>query len=207
MKIAVIGQDTINRELLAQGTAPDAELHFVSHTHDMKDADAVIDLLFDTSADRITQLQKWQPALILVNAVTVPLSELPPSFVRINGWPTLLGRTLTEITAQEDDRNKTEEVLRVFNKKPEWVPDMTGFITPRVISMVINEAYFALDEGVSERSEIDIAMKLGTNYPFGPFEWSAKIGLKNIYDLLFRLSKTNPRYEPSPLLTKEALSL
>ena len=48
-------------------------------------------------------------------------------------------------------------------------------------------------------------MKLGTNYPYGPFEWSKKIGLKKIYDLLTLLAKTNARYEPSPLLKKEAL--
>jgi 3-hydroxybutyryl-CoA dehydrogenase len=61
-----------------------------------------------------------------------------------------------------------------------------------------------LNEKVSTKEEIDVAMKLGTNYPYGPFEWSEKIGLKNIYELLFTLSRTSPRYEPAGLLKKVA---
>ena len=72
--------------------------------------------------------------------------------------------------------------------------------------MIINEAYFALESNISTKEEIDIAMKLGTNYPFGPFEWSKKIGLKKIYLLLNELSKQDKRYEPSTLLTNEALT-
>jgi 3-hydroxybutyryl-CoA dehydrogenase len=40
-------------------------------------------------------------------------------------------------------------------------------------------------------------MRLGTNYPFGPFEWSEKIGLENIYDLLNKLAATDDRYTPA----------
>ena len=42
--------------------------------------------------------------------------------------------------------------------------------------MIINEAFLALQEGVSTKEEINTAMKLGTNYPLGPFEWVEKIG-------------------------------
>jgi len=47
-------------------------------------------------------------------------------------------------------------------------------------------------------------MKLGTNYPYGPLEWAAKIGLKNIYAVLQKLSLTDKRYAPSLLLTAAA---
>jgi 3-hydroxybutyryl-CoA dehydrogenase len=73
--------------------------------------------------------------------------------------------------------------------------------------MIINEAYFTLDEKVSSKNEIDTAMKLGTNYPYGPFEWSEKIGLKKVYELLTTLSHSHSRYEPAALLKKEALPL
>ncbi len=46
-------------------------------------------------------------------------------------------------------------------------------------------------------------MKLGTNYPFGPFEWSEIIGLRKIHDLLMALSETDKRYTPAPLLIKD----
>jgi 3-hydroxybutyryl-CoA dehydrogenase len=49
-------------------------------------------------------------------------------------------------------------------------------------------------------------MKLGTNYPFGPFEWAEKIGIRYIYQLLKKLEETDPRYKPASLLEAEALT-
>ena len=69
--------------------------------------------------------------------------------------------------------------------------------------MIINEAYYALGENVSIREDIDIAMKLGTNYPYGPFEWTKLIGLKNIYTLLLEMSRENKRYLPAPAMKEE----
>ena len=72
--------------------------------------------------------------------------------------------------------------------------------------MIINEAYFAIGEDVSSKNEIDLAMKLGTNYPYGPFEWAKKIGLHNIYYLLKTLSNNDNRYIPAKALKQEVLS-
>jgi 3-hydroxybutyryl-CoA dehydrogenase len=72
--------------------------------------------------------------------------------------------------------------------------------------MIINEAYLALAEGVSTKEEINTAMKLGTAYPFGPFDWAEKIGLKNIALLLQKLSSTQPRYTPAAGLLQEAFT-
>ena len=105
----------------------------------------------------------------------------------------------------EIEKKKAETIISKLNRKAEWTPAIPGFITSRVLAMIINEAFFALGEGVSTRTDIDIAMKMGTNYPYGPFEWSEKIGLKNIYSLLVELNKTSKRYEPAPFLKNEAL--
>jgi len=64
------------------------------------------------------------------------------------------------------------------------VEDRVGLVTPRVICMVINEAYYTLEEGTATRNDIDLAMKLGTNYPYDPFEWAKRIGIKNVIELL-----------------------
>jgi 3-hydroxybutyryl-CoA dehydrogenase len=132
------------------------------------------------------------------------LHEINPSFVRINAWNSFLNGELIEACANNDELKKAvQEVFKIFNKKLEWLPDQAGFITPRVISMVINEAFFALSENVSTIKEIDIAMKLGTAYPYGPFEWANKIGLQNIVNLLKKLSKKQSRYIPCDLLVQE----
>jgi 3-hydroxybutyryl-CoA dehydrogenase len=69
--------------------------------------------------------------------------------------------------------------------------------------MIINEAYLALGEEVSTIPEIDTAMKLGTNYPNGPFEWCDLIGAANVSALLEKLSQQNTRYTPAPLLKQK----
>jgi 3-hydroxybutyryl-CoA dehydrogenase len=66
--------------------------------------------------------------------------------------------------------------------------------------MIINEAFYALSDNVSSKQEIDVAMQLGTNYPFGPFEWADQIGVNNVLKLLDKLTETDRRYTPAPLL-------
>ncbi len=208
MKIAVITNDALKEEWLAQGRQEAVLIEWQSEPIAVKDADCYIDLLFQPTAERINKLQKLQPAIIIVNSVMATMNNLLENFIRINGWPGFLKRPVVESSCSSDElKIRAEKIFTSFNKRAEWVPDVPGFISARVVSMIINEAYFTLDEKVSSKNEIDTAMKLGTNYPYGPFEWSEKIGLKNVYELLTTLSNNNSRYEPASLLKKEALLL
>ncbi|HVG15953.1 MAG TPA: 3-hydroxyacyl-CoA dehydrogenase family protein, partial [Chitinophagaceae bacterium] len=160
----------------------------------------------EPSIERIALLQK-QSSPVIINSVIETLADIDPSFTRINAWPGFLGTIAEGSCRAENSKEKVRSIFEGFNKKIEWVPDEPGFITPRVICMIINEAYFALEEKVSSKEEIDIAMKLGTAYPYGPFEWSKKIGLLNVYNLLHRLGGEEKRYEPAGLLKQEALGV
>jgi 3-hydroxybutyryl-CoA dehydrogenase len=75
--------------------------------------------------------------------------------------------------------------------------------------MIINEAYYTVQEGTAEREDIDLGMKLGTNYPHGPFEWCAKIGIQNVYELLEAVydDTKEERYKICPRLKKDYLAL
>ena len=144
---------------------------------------------------------------VFINAVSKTLQEInaAKNIVRINGWNGFLKRTSWEIAGVLSEGH--HEVLNALQKKIIVTPDEPGFISARIISMIINEAFYAKGENISTENEIDIAMKLGTNYPYGPFEWAASIGLKNIYDLLLSLGKNDMRYNPSPLLEQIAKDL
>lgn len=202
MQIVVLTDEELKKELLSDAEVSDKEIIWVeqlSQLQPYKEADVFIDLLF--SKDHIQLLQSLLPKLIIINSVEDTLSETHASFVRINGWPTFLQSPIIEAAClTESHKSITEEVLSFFNKKIEWLPDEPGFITPRVISMIINEAFIALKEGVSTKEEINTAMKLGTNYPYGPFEWADKIGIEKIASLLQCLSKEHNRYTPASLL-------
>ncbi|MFZ1858893.1 MAG: 3-hydroxyacyl-CoA dehydrogenase family protein [Chitinophagaceae bacterium] len=206
MKIVVITNDALKAELLQQGMPDDVQVEWQHEIAPVVGANAYVDLLFIQSEERINKLTALQPSVIIINCVEVTLSELPAGFIRLNGWNSFLKRPIAEMAGNGENKIIAEKIISCFNKTTEWVADVPGFLTARVISTIINEAYFTLAEKVSTKDEIDTAMKLGTNYPFGPFEWSEKIGLKNIYGLLMLLSKTNSRYTPSDLLQKEALA-
>lgn len=161
-------------------------------------ADAFIDLGYVNEASRNALLAALLPKPVIVNSVVHTLKRTNEAFVRINGWRTFLSSPLLEAAASsEAARAKANAVFSVLGKKAEWLPDEPGFVTARVVSMIVNEAYLALAEGVSTKEEINTAMKLGTAYPYGPFEWAEKIGLANIVALLQKLSETQPRYRPA----------
>jgi 3-hydroxybutyryl-CoA dehydrogenase len=207
MQIVVLADVASKEELLAHGIREHTTLEWIHQLTDFEkypNADVWIDLLFEAVSSRIELLKKLTSGLVIVSSVTKTLGQIDNSFIRINGWPTFLKRTTIEASIAKIERKGiAEEVFSLFNRKVEWVPDEQGFITARIVSMIINEAYFALEENISSKPEIDIAMKLGTNYPFGPFEWSKKIGLKNILDLLSSLESSSKRYAPSTQLKKE----
>lgn len=204
MKIAVIANDLLKEEMLSNGIVDDGQVEWMEEIKLAEGTACYIDLLYTSTPERNGFLKNLLPAIVIINEVITTLDTLPENFIRINGWPGFLKRNIVEATARNTEmKNDVEKIFRCFNKKIEWLPDIAGFIAARVISMIINEAYFALDEKVSTKEEIDTAMKLGTNYPYGPFEWGEKIGLEKIYTLLIELAKTNARYEPALLLKKE----
>lgn len=126
-------------------------------------------------------------AIVFVNEVIHTNAELklPSRVIRMNGWPGFLGRRVWEAAGEANDG--AVNALQALGKELIFVKDIPGLVSARVIVSIIAEAFLALDEGVSSKEEIDLAMKLGTNYPFGPFEWNEKIGEARVRELSNRL--------------------
>jgi 3-hydroxybutyryl-CoA dehydrogenase len=208
MRLVILTNEQLKEELLSNGVSAYCKIDWINSQEELlsyTDADAVIDLLFEYNGYDVSHLNNHLTKPVFVNSMNKTIVEIGLPFIRITAWPGFLKRNIAEVSiADEVNKNKAEKILSLLNRKAEWVPDVKGFISPRVVSMIINEAYFTLEENVSTKEEIDIAMKLGTNYPYGPFEWSKKIGLKKIAGLLKELSINEKRYEPSALLLKEA---
>jgi len=208
MRIAVLSDDQLKSEFLQKEISVEVEIIWADTLkvlYSISEVDVYFDLLFNGDVERTSRLKTLTGNPVFINAVNYSLGETGTSFIRINAWPTMLKRDITEVAIHEPSQKAIlENVFRHLHWNYQLVPDVPGMITPRVIAMIINEAYYTLEQEVSTRDEIDIAMKLGTNYPMGPFEWGQKIGLKNIYSLLYKLSSLEPRYLPSPLLKEEA---
>jgi 3-hydroxybutyryl-CoA dehydrogenase len=171
-----------------------------------RDADLFIDLDFALEPTRISALAGLLPSPVEVNAVLPTIAEIGHPFIRINGWPGMLDRMTHELVVP--DAAMVEPLGELYEKlccSFRLAPDIPGMITARILVALINEAWYTWQEGVSGKDEIDTAMRLGTNYPFGPFEWGARLGLERVVDLLTVMSKADSRYAPAESL-KSAVS-
>jgi len=163
-----------------------------------------VDALFCLNDNAAAQYYNNLQIPVFINSVADTLQEHhhPDHVVRINGWSGFLNRNIWEVAGIVDER--IASILSEIGVRFVKVPDNPGLVSARVIAMIINEAYYAMMEKVSTEEEIDTAMKLGTNYPKGPFEWKREIGVANIHQLLVKLSLHDNRCLPCPLLTQEA---
>lgn len=125
-----------------------------------------------------------------------------------NGLPTFLNRPVLEVSLyQAADILVLEKTCALLNTEFLVVADRVGMVTPRVVAMIINEACYTLQEKTATQPDIDLSMQLGTNYPFGPFDWANRIGIKHVYELLAALyaDTKDERYKICPLLKTKYL--
>jgi 3-hydroxybutyryl-CoA dehydrogenase len=130
---------------------------------------------------------------------------------RVVGFATfypLKQRKLVELAAGlrsgENAVQKAQEFFKTLGKESVRVKDAAGLTFPRILSLIVNEAARALEEGVASAEEIDVAMRLGVNYPQGPLKWADEIGLDEVLAVLEGLQRETgeDRYRPAPLLRK-----
>ncbi len=112
---------------------------------------------------------------------------------------------LVEIIKGLETSDETAEAIRraaeQMGKETVVINEFPGFVTSRISALVGNEAFYMLQEGVGTPEEIDKAIKLGLNYPMGPFELGDLVGLDTrLNNLNYLHSKLGEKYRPAPLL-------
>ena len=149
---------------------------------------------------------------ILSSSVTVSAAEQaswlqrPERLVGICAMPTFLTGQLVELaptvhTSSGAVTGAKAAIVRC-GKEVAVVQDRIGMVLPRIVCMLVNEAAFNVMEGTATPQDIDTAMKLGTNYPYGPIEWAENIGVGNVVAVLEALHRDlgEERYRVCPLL-------
>jgi 3-hydroxybutyryl-CoA dehydrogenase len=182
-------------------------------------ADIVIEAIVENLAAKtrvFEQADKIAPAgcILASNTSSISITKLAAATQRpdkvigmhfMNPVPVMtLVEVIRGIATSDETYVKVESLAKTMGKTAIEVNDYPGFISNRVLMPMINEAIFALFEGVATHESIDGVMKLGMNHPMGPLTLADFIGLDVCLAILRVLEEGfgDPKYRPCPLLVK-----
>jgi 3-hydroxybutyryl-CoA dehydrogenase len=148
------------------------------------------------------------PRAVLCAAGSLAALDAGGSAVGFHTLPPLGEAGLVELTRGPDSSPSAAEAAERFfatlGKNTVWVGDAPGLVLGRMVCQVINEASFAMTEGVGSAEDIDAGMIHGLNYPRGPLAWADHIGLDHVLAVLDALHEElgDDRYRAAPALRR-----
>lgn len=155
-----------------------------------------------------------ESAILATNTSSISITQLAASVIRPERFigmhfmnPVPVMRLVEVIQGLQTNQATVQAVMewaRRLGKEPVLVQDYPGFVSNRILMPMINEAIYALYQGVASKEAIDTIMKLGMNHPMGPLELADFIGLDVCLAILRVLYEGfgDPKYAPCPLLVK-----
>jgi len=184
---------------------------------DAADCDLIVEAIvenFDIKKKVFEELDRIAPphAILASNTSSLPITQIAACTKRpgqvigmhfMNPVPVMkLVEVIRGLATTDDVYNTIEEASIKMGKTPVWCKDVPGFISNRVLQVMINEALWELYEGVAPAENIDNIMKLGMNHPMGPCALADLIGLDTVLAIpnVMYTGYGDPKYRPSPLL-------
>jgi 3-hydroxybutyryl-CoA dehydrogenase len=201
------------------GPAPDEVLARVTPVGELVDADLLIEAIVE-QADAKKELFRGadaalpKRAVLASNTSSIPITELasatsrPERVIGMHFFNPVPMLALVEVIRAEQTSNETATAIvtlaRELGKTPAEANDYPGFVSNRILMPFINEAAYALMEGVADPDAIDTVATLGFAHPLGPLALADLIGLDTCVAIMDVLHEGlgNPKYAPCPLLRR-----
>ena len=186
---------------------------------DLKDCDLVIEAIIENEAIKLALWNELDgickpEAIFASNTSSIPITKMaaatkrPDQFIGMHFMNPVPIMKLIEVIRGHNTSDATHaavlEVGKTMGKQCHTAQDYPGFVANRILAPMLNEAIFALQEGVGTRDDIDAIMKLGMNHPMGPLELADFVGLDTalaLLDVMYEGFK-DPKYRAAPLLRK-----
>lgn len=213
--ITIVGFDGIAGELSAILPQHYAHVGTIENDDLLDDLSIETTIVFDVGdgvsdrGERIRRLDTLLPAetVFFVDAYATDLQALanrmrhPERLVGYGILSSLAGQNEIEIVDAEftgdDALSLSQEFFESIGKRVVLVKDRPGLFLGRTVGSIINEAVIAVQESVASADDIDLAMRLGTNYPIGPIAWGRQIGGARVSRILSRLAQSEgPQFAP-----------
>jgi 3-hydroxybutyryl-CoA dehydrogenase len=146
------------------------------------------------------------PQVILCDEA--PLAELDPEGPAAGFFAAAPLGGLVELTRSPSTSDAAARAAEAFfaslGRHVEWVGDAPGLVLGRIVCQLVNEACFALGDGVGAPEDVDAGMVLGLNHPRGPLEWGDAIGAPSVLGVVAGLydEYREERYRPAPALLR-----
>jgi 3-hydroxybutyryl-CoA dehydrogenase len=167
-------------------------------------------LLVDAGADPEGPPLQGGPAALLCADGSLHALDGGGAAVGFHVLAPLDGSPIVELTRGAGTAPLASERVEAFfaacGLRTAWVADAPGLVLGRIVAQLVNEACFAVGEGVGTREDVDVGMVLGLNHPRGPFAWCEAIGAEHVLAILdgLRIELGEERYRASPLLRRLA---
>ena len=167
-------------------------------------------LAIDCGADPDAAPLQGGPVAMLCADGSLHALDAGGSAVGFHALPPLDATALVELTRAPGTARLAAERAEAFfaalGKRTAWVADGPGLVLGRIVCQLVNEACFAVGEGVGTRADVDDGMVLGLNHPRGPIAWCEAIGVVHVLGVLdaLRIELGEERYRAAPLLRRLA---